>query len=492
MEESKLYKYTSVETAIRIINTEKILLNSPDNFNDPFDSEIYIEEYERYKALDLFINFYFQYLLKEDKLKFNFKEEHKNKAKYLKIKIKNKIKKRNEFEYINDVDSLIELLNDDDYKKISKELRNKYDEEIKKVQRHSREEMLITCFSERNNSILMWSHYGNLHKGVCLEFENDINPLYIVNYSNEKPKFNIELATKIVIDAKLKHKKPSLNDNLRENIISLFKTKSKDWEYEKEVRFITNVDEVRKGLSIFAYQNVSDGKYYCNCTVKKIYIGVKANGEQLNRLIQMALNRNIPIVYMKEDEKDYSIIEDTKREVKIINYEQTNEINCIEQLRNEIQNCLKQRNYISALVSSLLIPSILGQFEYKELSKKESYVKWFNEHVKQGNEDNMNGDICWKIYESVNNKGILFNNENNNLKINFNIHKYDDLPLDEMSPNSEVNILDLDISNFCNNIIDGSKYAIDYKGLSHFKISDFDKKNEDILSLNRPFQRNSI
>lgn len=491
MEESKLYKYTSVETAIRIINAERVLLNNPNNFNDPFDSEIYIDEYERGKAFDLFINFYVQYLLKEDKLKLNFKEEYKNKAKNLKIKIKNKIKNRNEFEYINDVNSLMKLLNDYDYKTISNELRNKCNEEIKKVQKHSREEMLMTCFSKRNDSILMWSHYGNLHKGVCLEFENDIIPLYIVSYSNEKPKFNIELATKIVIDAKLKHKKPSLNDNLRDNIISLFKTKSKDWEYEKEVRFITNVDEVKKGLSIFAYQDVFDGKYYCNCKVKKIYIGVKANGEQLNTLIQMALNRNIPIVYMKEDEKEYSIIEDTLREVKVINYEQTNEINCIEQLRNEIQNCLKQRNYISAIVSSLLIPSILGQFEYKELSKKESYVKWFNEHVKQGDEDKMNGEICWEIYESINNNGILFNNQDNsNLKIDFNIHKYDDLPLDEISPNNDVNTLNLDISNFCNNIINGSKYAIDYKDLSHFKISDFDKKYEDILSLNRQFQRN--
>lgn len=491
MEESKLYKYTSVETAIRIINAERILLNNPNNFNDPFDSEIYIDEYERGKAFDLFINFYVQYLLKEDKLKLNFKEEYKNKAKNLKIKIKNKIKNRNEFEYINDVNSLIKLLNDYDYKKISNELRNKCNEEIRKVQKHSREEMLITCFSKRNNSILMWSHYGNLHKGVCLEFENDIIPLYIVSYSNEKPKFNIELATKIVIDAKLKHKKPSLNDNLRDNIIYLYKTKSKDWEYEKEVRFITNVDEVKKGLSIFAYQNAFDGKYYCNCKVKKIYIGVKANGEQLNTLIQMALNRNIPIVYMKEDEKEYSIIEDTLREVKVINYEQTNEINCIEQLRNEIQNCLKQRNYISAIVSSLLIPSILGQFEYKELHKKESYVKWFNEHVKQGDEDKMNGEICWEIYESINNNGILFKNQDNsNMKIDFNIHKYDDFPLDEMSPNSDVNTLNLDISNFCNNIINGSTYAINYKDLSNFIISDFDKKYEDILSLNRSFQRN--
>jgi hypothetical protein len=32
-------------------------------------------------------------------------------------------------------------------------------------------EILITCFSEVNYNILMWSHYANNHKGICLKFK---------------------------------------------------------------------------------------------------------------------------------------------------------------------------------------------------------------------------------------------------------------------------------------------------------------------------------
>lgn len=31
----------------------------------------------------------------------------------------------------------------------------------------------ITCFSETNDNILMWSHYSNKHEGICLGFDID-------------------------------------------------------------------------------------------------------------------------------------------------------------------------------------------------------------------------------------------------------------------------------------------------------------------------------
>ena len=32
----------------------------------------------------------------------------------------------------------------------------------------------VTCFSERNNDLLMWSHYGGRYKGFCLEPVHDL------------------------------------------------------------------------------------------------------------------------------------------------------------------------------------------------------------------------------------------------------------------------------------------------------------------------------
>lgn len=499
MEESKIYKYTSIETAIKIIQSNGILLNNSVKFNDPFDGTINIDKNEMCNAFELQKNYLLLKELKKVRSRITFEVLAMSEPlKSLLKEIDRKETANINYEIIQEVESvwnIILTINND------VQLKRLYDYTINNIKsifyknyetfkNEMKENILITCFCEVNNSMLMWSHYGNSHEGVCIEFEQEPKYFYKVKYTAKKPKLKIKELTQNGIYIDRNQSELLFSKKILNNLLSFYTTKSKDWDYEKEIRFITNTYELSKGNHDVLNVHFSEGRYFLNLKIKKIYIGVKANGEQLNTLIQMALNRNISIVYMKEDEKEYSIIEDTERKVKVINYEQTNEINCIKQLHNEIQNCIKQRNYISAIVSSLLIPSILGQFEYKELNKKESYVKWFNEHVKCEIEDDMNGEICWEIYESVNNKGILFNNENNDLKINFNIHKYDNSPLDEMSPNSEVNILDLDISNFCNNIIDGSKYAIDYKDLLHFKISDFDKKYEDILSLNRSFQRN--
>ncbi|WP_460145651.1 DUF2971 domain-containing protein [Pseudomonas sp. S2_A02] len=40
----------------------------------------------------------------------------------------------------------------------------------------------VTCFSERNDDLLMWSHYGSQYRGICLEFDTRFEP-----FSRVKP-----------------------------------------------------------------------------------------------------------------------------------------------------------------------------------------------------------------------------------------------------------------------------------------------------------------
>lgn len=87
----------------------------------------------------------------------------------------------------------------------------------------------VTCFSEKNDDLLMWSHYGGRYKGVCLEFDTDIEPLRKikkVQYSTTLPQ--VELAALL------------LQDNY-DHVLELFCTKSKSWCYEQEWRAIHNV-----------------------------------------------------------------------------------------------------------------------------------------------------------------------------------------------------------------------------------------------------------
>ena len=76
----------------------------------------------------------------------------------------------------------------------------------------------VSCFSQKNDSILMWSHYANSHKGFCLEYDFKMLKELItlplpVKYCNDLPND---------IDDKLK----------------LIFTKSKEWSYEEEWRLV--------------------------------------------------------------------------------------------------------------------------------------------------------------------------------------------------------------------------------------------------------------
>ncbi len=81
----------------------------------------------------------------------------------------------------------------------------------------------VTCFSECNANLLMWSHYGDKYTGFCLEFQTNDEPFSLlrkVEYVEHPPTLN----TKDI----------GLNVGHGEVIDKLFCTKHLDWEYEKE------------------------------------------------------------------------------------------------------------------------------------------------------------------------------------------------------------------------------------------------------------------
>jgi len=82
----------------------------------------------------------------------------------------------------------------------------------------------VSCFTETNDNILMWSHYADSGRGMCLEFNTESEPFTQsrkVDYLDEIPE----------LDAL-----PMLIEDDFEQFINLFCTKSDDWEYENEWR----------------------------------------------------------------------------------------------------------------------------------------------------------------------------------------------------------------------------------------------------------------
>lgn len=116
----------------------------------------------------------------------------------------------------------------------------------------------ICCLSDTCEDLLMWAHYADGHMGVCLKYdiEQDTLPDCILKPVNYKP----DLTKSNLVQ-------PSDDDD----IISIFTTKSKHWEYEREYRLINHL----------GHEKV---KYRRGC-LKGIIFGCKVDTDKKNDLI---------------------------------------------------------------------------------------------------------------------------------------------------------------------------------------------------------------
>lgn len=93
-----------------------------------------------------------------------------------------------------------------------------------------------------NDNMLLWSHYSDCHRGVCLGFENHYrNKSWVMNFEEEFIFLNslhLDFAPlyKITYDKMPKAYNIIDDDPLR--IFDFFTHKSKDWEYEFETRLL--------------------------------------------------------------------------------------------------------------------------------------------------------------------------------------------------------------------------------------------------------------
>lgn len=85
----------------------------------------------------------------------------------------------------------------------------------------------VCCLSERDDSLLMWSHYADKHSGVCLTFDIRADWDFF-----SKQLFKVEYPETYPV-----HRFPA--DYGKYNSYRfLIATKSKEWEYESEVRVV--------------------------------------------------------------------------------------------------------------------------------------------------------------------------------------------------------------------------------------------------------------
>ena len=152
----------------------------------------------------------------------------------------------------------------------------------------------ITCFSQRWDNILMWSHYANKHTGICVEYDFDIpfdtspNSLLLpIRYTSERPLIPIDKVWPVDDASKENaHDKRATSLAFTKALIS----KSNVWKYEQEWRHIVFLSEQSTRLVELPI-------------VSKIIMGVNISEENRKVIADFAAKKRIALyqTHMKED-----------------------------------------------------------------------------------------------------------------------------------------------------------------------------------------------
>ena len=195
-----LYKYrelseANVERVERIFANSELYFASPKQFNDPFDSKVLLSLH-------------------------GTKEEWRN---YLRQLYKNFRPHWNREQRFAEVEL---IMREGRYKRIPKDAVNSYLDEIG-----------VFSMSERNDHILMWSHYSKNHTGFCLEFKATSDTSFFgralkVEYAEDYPEVNF------------------FRSSRDEQMKTVLLTKAKLWEYEQEWLII----DYETGSGVYTFQ----------------------------------------------------------------------------------------------------------------------------------------------------------------------------------------------------------------------------------------------
>lgn len=135
----------------------------------------------------------------------------------------------------------------------------------------------IICLSEDSKSILMWSHYAEMHYGMCLEFEIEESEMIQVTYTNTIPTFNYDERKEFYLSGNLLVGPYQIN--LAKQLLKLFGHKEINWAYEKEWRIILTPEE----SNLFEYGQ----------RLKRIIFGLRTPIDQINLIRSLLKHQEI-------------------------------------------------------------------------------------------------------------------------------------------------------------------------------------------------------
>ena len=246
----------TVETAKAVLKTSSLRWRAPSQFNDPFDHQASIIFPFTQEEFGAAFSKAFKRLIYSDELQFNELTQ-------LSFVIQ---MTRERLKHVPDtgLGEAVELgvTESADLLKIYKEQVNS---EKSKVLAQSR----VLCVTERNDNVVMWSHYADSHKGVCLKLncvDDADNALLIA----KKVQYTKDLSICINLEDHILHLTGERPIDYPSLIYTIPYRKHVDWEYEEEWRVHCPhvCDETGTGYCDWVEDRRVFGAMYLGCRIE--------------------------------------------------------------------------------------------------------------------------------------------------------------------------------------------------------------------------------
>lgn len=141
----------------------------------------------------------------------------------------------------------------------------------------------VVCLCERHDDILMWSHYTDGHRGMCLEFDTKEEP-----FSWSRPVSYVPRAPEVDPRLVLDHA-----TSARTVLDPLILSKYEAWQYEREWRIV-----MRRGAGPV--------KYYPRA-LRAVYFGAATAASQRSQVIQALSGRDVRFFLMERDARGFGL-----------------------------------------------------------------------------------------------------------------------------------------------------------------------------------------
>jgi hypothetical protein len=152
----------------------------------------------------------------------------------------------------------------------------------------------ILSFSKSWKNPVLWSHYGDKHRGICMGFDVPDNMLESINYVESRK----------LVDLDLENNRNQIDENIMKELLH---QKFKDWHYEEEYRAWVGLDEKDKKTGLY-FMDFSD-----TLELKEIIVGSrsKIKLKELHQIISPYI-KGVEIIKARLAFKSYSVVINNK------------------------------------------------------------------------------------------------------------------------------------------------------------------------------------